>query len=91
MKIKTFDTFNEGYDNSNFGFHSSLENLKILINDLLKIDSFKLNKTISENEWIFDSISKAETDINKVYDFLLNELKSNKIEPDKESFESDDE
>ncbi len=75
---KTLRKFNESdsFNNSNFGFYSSLENLKILINDLLKTDSFELNKLIEKEPWIFDNITESENNIRKVYDFLMIELKS---------------
>lgn len=86
---KALRKFNEetSFSNSNFGFYSSLENLKILINDLLKTDSLQLNKLIEKEPWIFDNISESEENIRKIYDFLIIELKSDN---NKLNFDSDE-
>jgi len=65
---KTLKSFNENIDN--YMFFQNLENMKNMIEELLKMDSNKVDKILSEHDWASDHISSSNEALEQVFSFL---------------------
>jgi hypothetical protein len=63
-------------DEANYMFFSNLEQIKRQCEMLLELDRDKVDMIIQQgHDWADDHISEAKTNIDQVFDFLMNETK----------------
>ncbi len=63
-------------DEANYMFFSNLEQIKRQCEMLLELDQDKVDMIIQQgHDWADDHISEAKTNIDQVFDFLMNETK----------------
>lgn len=63
-------------DEANYMFFSNLEQIKRQCDMLLQLDQDQIDMIIQQgHDWADDHISEAKTNIDQVFDFLMNETK----------------
>jgi Asp-tRNA(Asn)/Glu-tRNA(Gln) amidotransferase C subunit len=73
MKIKGFNSFNEGREEgiSNYMFFTNLENIVKMANQMLEMDKEKVDEMLTNrHDWAGDHIAKSMESISHVYFFM---------------------
>lgn len=71
MNIKSFNSFNENSENTNYMFFANLEHICKMARELLAMDEKQIDEMLTDgHDWANDHISKSMESISHVYNFL---------------------
>lgn len=71
MDIKSFKSFNENDENSNYMFFANLQHICRMASEILEMDESQIDDMLTDgHDWANDHISKSMESISHVYNFL---------------------
>jgi hypothetical protein len=71
MDIKSFKSFNENDENSNYMFFANLQHICKMASEMLEMDESQIDDMLTDgHDWANDHISKSMESISHVYNFL---------------------
>jgi hypothetical protein len=71
MDIKSFKSFNENSENTNYMFFANLQHICKMASEILEMDESQIDEMLTDgHDWANDHISKSMESISHVYNFL---------------------
>jgi hypothetical protein len=71
MDIKSFKSFNENSENTNYMFFANLQHICKMASEMLEMDEAQIDEMLTDgHDWANDHISKSMESISHVYNFL---------------------
>jgi hypothetical protein len=84
MNIKSFNSFNENKENTNYMFFANLQHICKMASEILEMDESQIDEMLTDgHDWANDHISKSMESISHVYNFLhASDIESGEMESD---------
>lgn len=71
MDIKSFKSFNENSENTNYMFFANLQHICRMASEILEMNEAQIDEKLTDgHDWANDHISKSMESISHVYNFL---------------------
>lgn len=91
MDIKSFKSFNENSENTNYMFFANLQHICRMASEMLEMNEAQIDDKLTDgHDWANDHISKSMESISHVYNFLtVSDLDENELEEIQSQFEEE--
>lgn len=91
MDIKSFKSFNENSENTNYMFFANLQHICRMASEMLEMNESQIDEKLTDgHDWANDHISKSMESISHVYNFLnATDLDSDEPEEIQSQFEEE--